>query len=148
MTTLSPSLTSRKALEEWLLDFHKSSATLDAKLCADKFFTRDVEMCYANNPPVNGKASVEAFFDKAFKALDLMHHDINYFDFVGPDKLYQGATIKYLVKGDDPDKDLIVIPAIQVAWLKEEEGKLKMWRSEIYLDACQVFAKMSEKGLL
>lgn len=148
MTEIRSELTSQDALKEWLLAFHESTARLDAKSTVEEFFAKDVELCYANNPPVNGKKDAEGFFDTAFKALDLMHHDIEYFDFVAPNKLYQAATIKYVIKGDDPEKDMITIPAMMVASLVEEDSKLKIGRNEIYLDASAVFGRMIEKGLM
>lgn len=114
----------------------------------EQFFTGDIELYYANNPRVSGKEAVGGFFDTAFKALDSMHHEIVYFDLVAPNKLYQAATIKYVVKGDDPDKDLITIPAMMVATLVEADGKLKFKRNEIYLDASALFGRMIEKGLI
>lgn len=77
-----------------------------------------------------------------------MHHDIEYFDFVAPNRLYQVATIKYVVKGDDPDRNMFTIPAMMSVILVEEDSKLKMKRNEIYLDATAVFGRMHEKGLL
>ena len=148
MASISTTLTSREALEAWLLDFHKTTASLNAELTTDTFFTSDAELQYGNFPEVKGRDAVLGMFAPAFNNLDLMHHEIVNFDFVGPDKLYQSTTIKYVIKGDDAEKDMITIPAILSAWLKEDEGKPKMQRAEIYLDASQVFARMGEKGLL
>lgn len=148
MSRINPGLVTREALKEWLLDWHASTETLDAKLCVDKFFTSDIELRYANNPPVKGKDTAIQFFDSAFKALEMMHHDIEYFDFVAPDHLYQAATIKYVVKGDDLERDMITITGLMSSWLVEEDGKLKVKRNDIFLDASQVFGRMAEKGLL
>ncbi|KAK5939925.1 hypothetical protein PMZ80_007343 [Knufia obscura] len=148
MTSINPTLTTRDALESWLLDFHKSTATLDAKHCTEKFFTSNVELQYANNPVATGRENAQGFFDMAFKALDIMTHEIVYFDFVAPNKLYQAAKINYVVKGDDPEKDMITIPAMMSVWLEEQEGKLMIRRNEIYLDASGLFGRMGEKGLI
>ena len=148
MTSLNPELTTCKALRSWLLDFHASTATLNAHLVADNFFTSDIHLQYANNPTAIGRKTVQEFFNTAFNALDSMHHDIVYFDFVAPDKLYQAAKIEYVVKGDDRASQMITVPAMMTAWLREEDGGLKMWRTEIFLDASGVFGRMAEKGLL
>lgn len=148
MSALNPDLVTRQALEGWLLSFHESTARLDAQSTIEEFFAEEVELYYANNPPAKGKKTAEGFFDAAFKALDLMHHDIEYFDFVAPNRLYQVATIKYVVKGDDPDRNMFTIPAMMSVILVEEDSKLKMKRNEIYLDATAVFGRMHEKGLL
>lgn len=148
MASISPALTTREAIESWLLDFHKSTATLDAKHSVENFFTPDIELQYANNPIITGRESAQAFFDTAFKAMDSMTHDIVYFDFVAPDKLYQAVTIRYVVKGDTAEKDMISIPAMMTSWLREDKGRLMMKRSEIYLDASQLFGRMAAKGLI
>lgn len=148
MSKINPSLVTREALTEWLLDWHSSTETLDAKLCVGKFFTSDIELRYANNPPAKGRDAALQFFDSAFKALEMMHHDIEYFDFIAPDRLYQAATIKYVVKGDNLEKDMITIMGLMSIWLVEEDGRLKVKRNDIFLDASQVFARMAEKGLI
>lgn len=149
MSTINPKLTTRDALQSWLLAFHDSTEALDAAATVDKFFVPEIEVQYANNPVVKGRDTALGFFDSAFKALDYMHHDIEYFDFVAPDRLYQAATIKYVVKGDDREKDMITIPGIMSTILVEDaEGKLKIKRNEIFLDASRVFARMAEKGLI
>jgi len=148
MSPIDSSLTTRAALEKWLLEFHESTASLDAKYCTERFFTRDVEVQYANNPTAQGIKQAQGFFDSAFNALDSMTHEIVYFDFVAPNKLYQAAKIQYVVKGDDSVKDVIAIPAMMTTWLVEEEGRLMVKRNEIYLDASAVFGRMHEKGLM
>lgn len=148
MTSINPALTTQEAIQSWLLDFHKSTATLDAKYCTERFFTSDVELQYANNPVASGREGAKDFFDKAFRALDTMTHEIVYFDFVAPDKLCQAATINYVVKGDDQTKDMIKIPAMMTVWLREEQGDLRISRNEIYLDASRLFGRMNEKGLI
>jgi len=148
MPSIDPSLTTRAALEQWLLEFHESTAILDAKHCTQKFFTRDVEVQYANNPTAQGIEQAQGFFDSAFKALDSMTHEIVYFDFVAPNRLYQAAKIRYVVKGDDPVKDVIAVPAMMTTWLVEEKGRLMIKRNEIFLDASAVFGRMHEKGLI
>lgn len=148
MPEIDPSLTTREALQAWLLSFHEATATLDTQQVGDKFFTDDAVCQYANNPEASGKENVLAFFNAAFNGLDLMTHDIVYFDFVAPNKLYQAATIRYLVKGDNPDRDMFTVPAMMTAWLEEQDGRLKIRRNEIYLDASALFARMHEKGWL
>lgn len=148
MTSINQALTTREAIQSWLLDFHESTATLDAKYCTERFFTPDIELQYANNPVVSGREDATDFFDKAFRALDSMSHEIVYFDFVAPDKVYQAATIKYVVKGDDQAKDMIEIPAMMTVWLREDQGRLRIRKSEIYLDASRLFTRMNEKGLI
>lgn len=141
-------LTLRESLQKWLLNFHEASGSLDATHYTNTCFTHDITIRYGNNTVVEGRNNVRAMFEGAFEGLDYMHHEIDYFDFVGPDKLYQACTITYLVKGDDKEKDMIAIPAMLTAWLRVEEGELKAYRAEIFLDPSRVFGKMAEKGFL
>lgn len=147
MSTIPSELTSREALQKWLLNFHATSKSLDARAFS-MLFTADAELQYANSPITKGREAIQQSFDAAFKHLDLMTHDIVYFDFVpGPEpKLYQAADIRYVVKGDDLEKDIIQIPGLLSGWLDMEGGMLKFKRCEIYLDASRVFGRMGEKG--
>lgn len=106
--------------------------------------TEDVELQYANNPVIKG-ADVQAMFGQVLPQLDLMEHEIVYFDYVEP-KIYQAARIRYLVKGDDPSQ-VIEIPGFATFFVREEAGgSLKCYRSEVYLDPTPVFARMAEKS--
>lgn len=147
MSAIPSEFTSREALQKWLLNFHATSKSLDAQAFS-MLFTTNAEVQYANNPVTKGREAIQQGFDTAFKHLDLMTHDIVYFDFVsGPEpKLYQAADIRYVVKGDDLEKDVIRIPGLLSGWLDTEDGMLKLKRCEIYLDASQLFGRMAEKG--
>jgi hypothetical protein len=61
--------------------------------------TDDVELQYANNPTIKG-GEVRQMLKAVFSELDKMDHHILYFDYVPP-RIYQSATIWYLVKGDN-----------------------------------------------
>lgn len=145
---ISPHLIERDALQAWLSDWHKTADSLNARLMADKFLASDIESQYGNFPILHGREAVQASFDAAFQNLDYMHHVIEYFDLVEPNHLYQAVHIDYVVKGDDHNTGMITIPAIWSAWLVEEDSRLKVKRSEIYLDASKVFGRMAEKHLL
>ena len=148
MASISSELTTRTSIQTFLEAFHTSTAALDARSTVEQFFTSDIECQYANNPLAVGANTVQSFFDTAFNALDSMTHKIVYFDFIAPDKLYQAATIRYVVKGDDADTQMIIVPAMMTAWLREENGQLKIRRNEIYLDTNRLFGRMAEKGLI
>lgn len=149
MSTIPSEFTSQEALQKWLLNFHATSKTLDAKAFS-MYFTSDAEMQFSNNPIAQGRDAIEQSFENAFQRLESMTHDIVYFDFVaGPEsKIYQAADIRYVVKGDDVEKDVIRIPAFFAGWLKMEDGVLRIKRAEIYLDMSRVIGRMAEKGLL
>lgn len=144
---ISPHLVEPAALRAWLQSWHDTTFTLNARSVIDKFMASDIEWQYANFPVLSGKEAVYESFNAACQNLDYMYHEIKYFDLVG-NHLYQAVTIDYVVKGDNRDTNMITIPAIWSAWLVEEDGGLKVKRSEIYLDASKVFGRMAEKGLL
>lgn len=106
--------------------------------------TEDIELQYANNPVLKG-AEVRAMFEQVFPQLDLMEHEILYFDFVAP-RIYQATRIRYRVKGDLPSQD-ISIPGFGAFYMREgHDGSFKCYRAEVYLDPSPVFARMAEKS--
>lgn len=145
---------------------------MDADRWLDDFFTEDVSLQYANNPIIHG-TDVRAMFKMVFAKLDLMTHEILYFgkalspcsmedgavpftfvpDVVCLDlvesKIYQAATIRYVVKGDDPERDVIQIPGFAVFFLRHQKDgtRPRLYRAETYLNPTEVFARIAEKGL-
>ncbi|KAF5011611.1 hypothetical protein FDECE_2274 [Fusarium decemcellulare] len=86
-------------------------------------------------------------FKDLFNKLDGLAHDVDYFDYVSP-RIYQAAAIRYLVKGDDPEKDEIQIPGFATYYVKEAEGgKIRCYRAEMFGDMTPVFQRIAEKGL-
>lgn len=107
--------------------------------------TDDVEMQYANNPVIKG-SEVRQMFKTVLGQLDMMVHDIRYFDYVVP-RIYQAATIRYLVKGDSPDTDEITIPGFAVFSIrKDDAGRVKCYRAETFLEPSAVFQRIVEKS--
>lgn len=143
--TSSPEPT-REEIHQWLRDFHEGTRSLKAKECLENVATEDFEVQYANLPLVKGRDAAIEWFQQPFNGLDLMIHHIEYFDYVSP-KIYQKATIDYVVKGDDKDQDMITIPAFGVFYMRRED-KLRCYRAETYLDAGAVFGKMAAKGVM
>ncbi|KAL2423656.1 hypothetical protein ABEF95_001741 [Exophiala dermatitidis] len=134
----------RDKIQAWLEAFHRGSASLDAESWCGEFMTEDIELQYANNPVLKG-AEVRAMFEQVFPQLDLMEHEILYFDFVAP-RIYQATRIRYRVKGDLPSQD-IIIPAFGTFYMREDhDGSLKCYRAETFLDPSPVFARMAEKS--
>ncbi|KAM0207033.1 hypothetical protein ACHAPA_009509 [Fusarium lateritium] len=136
----------RQKIESWLLAFHESSKTLDADQWVDDFFTKDVTLQFANNPVISGD-DLRPMFKNVFANLDMMTHDIEYFDYVPP-RIFQAATVRYLVKGDNPEKDVIQIPGFSSLSVKEDnDGKLRCHHAEIFLDASPVFQRIAAKAV-
>lgn len=150
MTITNSSLTTREALRSWLNEVHgpDGTASLNGKRVVEDWFTDDVELRYANYPTITGKDKATGLFETQYNALDGLTHDVPDFDFIAPNKLYQPATVRWLVKGDDPAKDWIEVQAMSTFWLTEEDSKLKIRRAEIVLDVNEVTERMKSKGLL
>ncbi|KAF4959254.1 hypothetical protein FSARC_10770 [Fusarium sarcochroum] len=135
----------RKTIEAWLLAFHDASKSLDADAWLDNFFTDNAALQYGNSPVISGLA-VRLMFKNVFSKLDMMTHDVEYFDYVPP-RIYQAATIRYLVKGDDPEKDVIQIPGFATFFVRKgDDGEIRCYRAETFLDPSPVFQRMVEKG--
>jgi hypothetical protein len=105
--------------------------------------TDDIEMQYANSPVIKG-SEVRQMFTTVLGQLDQMTHEIRYFDYVAP-RIYQAATIRYRVKGDGLD-DEITIPGFAVFNVREEDGQVKCYRAETFLDPSAVFQRIAEKS--
>jgi hypothetical protein len=106
--------------------------------------TDDVEMQYANNPMIKGN-EVRQMLKAIISELDKMDHHILYFDYVPP-RIYQSATIRYLVKGDNEGTDEIAIPGFAVFSVRvDDEGRIRCYRAETFLDASSVFQRIAEK---
>lgn len=107
--------------------------------------TDDVEMQYANNAVIKG-SEVRQMFKTVLGQLAMMTHEIRYFDYVPP-RIYQAATIRYLVKGDSSDNDKITIPGFAVFSVrKDDDGHVKCYRAETFLDPSAVFHRITEKS--
>lgn len=156
-SSIPKELTTRPALQQWFETFHNTSKTLDAQAFS-QWFTTDATVHFANNPAAEGREAIASSFAFAFDRLDVMIHEIVSIDLVEESgqepRLYHRAVITYVVKGDDPAKDAIMVPAMMSGLPvvsdegDDKVGKLKLRRCEIYVDASQVFTRMGEKGLL
>lgn len=61
-------------------------------------------------------------------------------------RILQSCTVRYVLKGDDPEKDKVEIPAFSVTHMTREDGKLKGKAAEIYVDSSPVFARLQAKA--
>jgi hypothetical protein len=62
--------------------------------------------------------------------------------------IYHRCDVRYLVKGDDPKTQKIKVPALATMLMKrDEDGNLKSYKMEVFIDPSPVFARISEKGL-
>jgi hypothetical protein len=107
--------------------------------------TDDVELQYANSPVIKGD-EVRQMFKTVLGELDVMTHEIRYFAYVAP-RIYQAATIRYLVKGDNRNTDEIKIPGFAVFSVRKDVGgRVKCYRAETFLDPSAVFQRIARKS--
>jgi hypothetical protein len=66
-------------------------------------------------------------------------------DVVGS-RIYQSASIRYLIKGDDPAKDIITIPGFAVFFIRTtDDGQIRCYKAETFLDPSPVFQRIVKK---
>jgi ketosteroid isomerase-like protein len=118
----------------WLKDYHRHTDALDSNLAVPKFYTDDCVMTFAANPAITGKSSIIDFFDSQFPFLESMKHTIKHVD-VLPDRIYQEADIRYVVKGD-PERKEILLPGMAVFGRKPGDEKMSFFT--VYLDPTEL----------
>ncbi|EEA20854.1 hypothetical protein TMatcc_000851 [Talaromyces marneffei ATCC 18224] len=118
----------------WLEDFHKHMDAMDPNLAIPKFYTDDCVLRFAKNPAISGKSSIIDFFNSQFPHLESMKHTIKHVD-VLPDRIYQEADIRYVVKGDPERKE---IPVTGLAVFGRKLGDEKMSFFTVYLDPTEL----------
>ncbi|KAM0816618.1 putative SnoaL-like domain-containing protein [Seiridium cardinale] len=130
---------------EWLLRFHTVGDSLDPEGLAT-IYTQDAQMQFANTPKLEGLAAIRKYFEAIWPNLESMHHEIDIFDLVGNDKIYQSCHISWRVKAD-PERELVTVPAMAVFHLVtsgEEKGLIRA--AEFYMDASPLLVAMSRAG--
>ena len=132
MTTTSPD----KHVEAmtWLEDYHRHTDALNADLAVPKFYTDDCVMTFAGNPSITGKSRIIDFFNSQFPHLESMKHTIKHVD-VLPDRIYQEAEIRYVVKGD-PERREILLPGMAVFGRRPGDEKMSFFT--VYLDPTEL----------
>lgn len=115
---------------QWLLDFHTTGDSLNAKMWVTRFYTEDCELYFSGQPVVKGHDAIIALFEQQFALLESMQHEIHHFD-VLPDRIYQEASISYIVKGD-PEKRTVKLLGLAVFGKALGEDKMRFFR--VYLD--------------
>lgn len=114
----------------WLEDFHRHGDALDSNLAVPKFYTDDCVMTFAANPSIKGISDIIGFFDSQLPHLESMKHTIKHVD-VLPDRIYQEADIRYVVKGD-PERKEILIRGMAVFGRKPGDERMSFFT--VYLD--------------
>jgi hypothetical protein len=114
----------------WLTDFHKHMDSLDAQVAVPKFFAEDCVLSFGDNPPITGVSNIKDFLNGQYAYLESMRHTIKRVDVVS-DRIYQEADIRYVVKGD-PEQKEILIKGIALVGKRPEQEKMSTFT--VYLD--------------
>ena len=119
--------------------WHEAGDALNATNWMTNFWREDAELKFAEYPLVKGRTALIEFFDGQFALLDLMKHTIKTVDIIG-DKVYQEATITYMVKGD-PEQKKIDLQGIAVYGRKPGDEKINFLT--VYLDPTELNERMA-----
>lgn len=87
-------------------------------------------MQFLGQPPVHGHAAIISHFQRQFARLQSMKHTIGHFD-VTHDRIYQEATVTYIVKGD-PEQQPIEAQGLAVFGKGVDESKIRLFT--VYID--------------
>lgn len=118
------------AAHAWLSDFHTYNDSLNPAVSVPKFFTEDCVMQFPGQPTLKSHAAIIDFFTKQFTLLESMKHTIKHVG-VLPDRIYQEASISYVVKGD-PEKNPVEIQGLAVFGERTDEDRMNFFT--VYLD--------------
>ncbi|KAG7413866.1 hypothetical protein DER46DRAFT_320709 [Fusarium sp. MPI-SDFR-AT-0072] len=137
---------SKEEAVAWLVENNAYSAKMDVDAWLDKFYTADATVQYANSP-ARSVMDAREMFKAIWAKFDGLEHDVIHVDYVSP-CIYHRCGVRYLVKGDDPKTQEIKVPALATMLMKrDEDGNLKSYKMEVFIDPSPVFARISEKGL-
>ncbi|KAF4450302.1 hypothetical protein F53441_6585 [Fusarium austroafricanum] len=144
---MSPKLElTKEEAAAWLVENNIYSAKMDVDAWLNKFYTEEATIQYANNPPVTVSDARE-MFKGIWAKFDGLEHDIIHVDYASP-CIYHRCDVRYLVKGDDPAKQEIKVPALATMLMKRDDDEsLKSYKMEVFIDPSPVFARIAEKGL-
>lgn len=120
------------AAHAWLSDFHTHTDSLNSTVSVPKFFTEDWTMHFPGQPPLQGHAAIIDLFTAQFALLESMKHTIKHVD-VLPNRIYQEASISYVVKGD-AEKTPVEIQGLAVFGKRPDEERMRFFFT-VYLDA-------------
>ncbi|CAM6104016.1 unnamed protein product [Calypogeia fissa] len=118
------------AARAWLQQLHVAGDSLNPQEYVPKFYTEDCVMEFPGHPVLQGHAAIIEFFKRQFLELESIKHTIKHVDAL-PDRIYQEATIEYVLK-KDPEKKVIVVEGLAVFGKAVDEHKMRFFR--VYLD--------------
>ncbi|GLA01207.1 hypothetical protein AnigIFM60653_011067 [Aspergillus niger] len=113
------------AAKSWLQDYHSLGDQLIPELAVPKFYAPDCEMRFPGHSPIKGQEAIINFFKEQSTILESMKHTIGHVD-VLPDRIYQEATIEYVLKGDD-EKKVVSVQGIAIFGKGVDEDKMRFF---------------------
>ncbi|KAJ5770376.1 uncharacterized protein N7511_002427 [Penicillium nucicola] len=140
MSNLSTETPTAAAAHEWLQSFHRMGDSLSPEIWVETFYAPDCTMQFLGQPPVHGHAEIIAHFRRQFARLESMKHTIRHVD-VTHDRIYQEATVTYVVKGD-PEQRPIEAHGLAVFGKGVEESQIKFFT--VYLNLGLLRERMTE----
>jgi len=123
---------------EWILNFHKASASLNASHWITTFYSQDAVLEFANNAPLKGRQDIIKSFEQTFNLLESMEHIVVSIDVLS-DKIYQVADIIYVVKGD-AEKKPVRIRGLAVFGKKTNQSQLTYFT--VFLDPSPLMERL------
>ncbi|RAK92477.1 hypothetical protein BO79DRAFT_65280 [Aspergillus costaricaensis CBS 115574] len=118
------------AAKSWLRDYHTLGDELNPDIAVPKFYTPDCEMRFPGHAPIKGHEAIISFFKEQSTILESMKHTIGHVD-VLPDRIYQEATIDYVLKGDE-EKKVVSVQGMAIFGKRVDEDKMRFFT--VYLD--------------
>ncbi|OJI82049.1 hypothetical protein ASPTUDRAFT_57814 [Aspergillus tubingensis CBS 134.48] len=118
------------AAKSWLQDYHSLGDQLNPDIAVPKFYTPDCEMRFPGHAPIKGHEAIINFFKEQSTILESMKHTIGHVD-VLPDRIYQEATIDYVLKGDE-EKKVVSVQGFAIFGKRVDEDKMRFFT--VYLD--------------
>ncbi|PWY96569.1 hypothetical protein BO94DRAFT_529937 [Aspergillus sclerotioniger CBS 115572] len=118
------------AAKSWLESFHLLNDQLNPDISIPEFFTPDCEFRFPGHPLLKGQEAIINFFKQQSTVLESMKHTIGHID-VLPDRIYQEASIEYVLK-PDPEKKVININGFAIFGKRVDEDKMRSFT--VYLD--------------
>ncbi|KAJ5835713.1 hypothetical protein N7447_001739 [Penicillium robsamsonii] len=128
------------AAHQWLQSFHRLGDSLSPEEWVNTFYDPNCTMQFLGQEPVQGHAAIISHFRRQFARLDNMKHTIRHID-VTHDRIYQEATVTYIVKGDSEQRQ-IEAHGLAVFGKGVEETKIRFFT--VYLDLEPLRNRMKE----
>ncbi|RAL06113.1 nuclear transport factor 2 family protein [Aspergillus ibericus CBS 121593] len=128
------------AAKLWLQNYHLLGDQLNPDIAVPPFYAPDCEFRFPGRPLIKGQEAIINFFKQQSTVLESMKHTIGHFD-VLPDRIYQEASIEYVLKAD-PEKKVIHVNGIAIFGKRVNEDQMRFFT--VYLDPSPIAERLKE----